>query len=41
MKPKCLMLVAGIERLDDEREAMGEIIARSAVEPHPFAGLAQ
>jgi hypothetical protein len=23
-----------------EREAIGEIIARSAVEPHPFAGLA-
>src|SRR5262249_40554116 len=26
--------------LDYQREATGEVIARAAVEPHPFAGLA-
>ena len=28
------------KRLDDQREAMGEVIARTAVEPHLRAGLA-
>ena len=26
--------------LDDQREAMGEIVARTAIEPHPLAVLA-
>ena len=28
------------QRLDDEREAVGQVIARPAVEPHPLAVLA-
>ena len=28
------------QRLDDQREAMGEIVARTAIEPHLCAGLA-
>src|SRR5262249_35819086 len=28
------------QRLDDQREAMGEVVARTAVEPHPRASLA-
>ena len=26
------------KRLDDQREAVGEVVARTAIEPHPLAG---